>query len=84
MKKQFIVTEHDEIKRKKFYDYISDRYNLDICYSYIKDYFIKSKYPFVVDIKENKFWICESITFLACASQSGKIITIDDFMKHSN
>ncbi len=84
MKKQFIVTEHDEIKRKKFYDYISDRYNLNICYPYIKDYFIKSEYPFVVDFKENKFWICESITCLACASQSGKIITIDDFMKHSN
>ena len=84
MKKQFIVFENDINKRKDFYDYINNRYNLDICYPYIKDYFIKSKYPFVVDFTENKFWICESITCLACASQSGKIITINNFIEQSN
>ncbi len=84
MQKQFIVFENDINKRKDFYDYINNRYNLDICYPYIKDYFIKSKYPFVVDFTENKFWICESITCLACASQSGKIITINNFIEQSN
>ena len=84
MENQFIVSENDKIRRKEYYEYICDRYNLDICYPYIKDYFIKSEYPFVVDFKENKFWICESITCLACASQRRKIITIDDFMKHTN
>lgn len=82
MKKQYIVSEKDPKKREEFYDYIISKYNLDICYPYTKDYFIKSKYPFVIDFNENKLWICNSITSLACASQRNKIINIDNFMKY--
>ena len=84
MRKQFIVTESDKSKREEFYDYIISKYKLDICYPYDKNRFIESNFPFVIDFKENSIWICNSITSLACASQSGKIITIDDFMKYSN
>ncbi len=84
MRKQFIVTESDKSKREEFYYYIISKYKLDICYPYDKNRFIESNFPFVIDFKENSIWICNSITSLACASQSGKIITIDDFMKYSN
>ena len=81
MKNQYIVAEKDKIERGKFYDYISNKYNLKMSYPYAKEKFIASNFPFVVDFKENTFWICESITCLVCASQSGKIITIEDFKK---
>ena len=84
MKNQYIVAEKDKIEREKFYDYISNKYNLKMSYPYAKGKFITSNFPFVVDFKENTFWICESITCLACASQSGKIITIDEFMSDLN
>lgn len=77
MNKQFIVTESDKNKRKEFYDYIVNKYHLDIWYPYDRDSFSKNKYPFVIDFKNNKLWICESITCLACA----KIITIADFKR---
>lgn len=79
MRTQFIVKEISEDKREEFYDYLTSKYNLNISYPYNKDSFIKSTYPFVIDFKENKLWICNSITSLACASQCDKIITIDDF-----
>ena len=81
MNKQYIVSEKDIKKREDFYDYIINNYNFKISYPYEKDKFIKSIFPFIIDFKENTMWICESITSLACASQSKKIITIDEFKR---
>ena len=80
MKKQYIISEKETKKREIFYNYIIDNYDLKISYLYEKEKFVNSIFPFVVDFKENTFWICESITCCACASQSKKIITIDEFM----
>ena len=77
--KQFIVMEHDKNKRRTFYNYLVKRYNLDICYPFEKNSFIDSHYPFVIDFSENKLWICNSITCLACASQCGMVVSIDVF-----
>ena len=56
MKKQYIVAENDKQKRSAFYDYIINNYNLDICYPYTKERYIKSNFPFVIDFKRNNFW----------------------------
>ena len=84
MKKQYIVTEGDKKRREEFYDYIVNNYDLKILYPYDKERFSKSAFPFVVDFKKNNFWVCESITCCACASQSKRIITIDEFKKLVN
>lgn len=81
MRKQYIVEEKDINKREEFYNYIMDKYDLDIRYPYAKEKFINSVFPFVIDFKENTFWICNSITSLACASQKKLIMTIADFKK---
>lgn len=79
MRKQYIVTESNKSKRSEFYDYITNKYNLKICYPYQKEEFVNSVFPFVIDFKEKRLWMCSSITSLACASQSGKIISINEF-----
>ena len=79
MKKQYIVTESNKDKRSELYDYITNKYDLKIGYPYEKEEFVNSVFPFVIDFKENRLWICNSITSLACASQCGKIISIDEF-----
>ena len=81
MKKQYIVSEKDPKKREDFYNYIINNYNLKISYPYKKERFINNIFPFVIDFKENTFWICNSITSLACASQNKQIITIKEFKK---
>ena len=78
--RQYIISEKDTTKRKEFYNYIVNNYNLEILYPYDKERFINSLFPFVVDFKVNTFWVCESITSLACASQNKRIISIDEFM----
>ena len=80
MKKQYIVQENNKGKREEFYNYIVNNYNLKIHYPFTKELFIESDFPFVVDFKDNSFWICNSITCLACLAQAHKIISIDDFM----
>lgn len=40
---------------------------------------IKSIFPFIVDLSTNEFWVCESITCCACASQNKQIISDDEF-----
>ena len=80
MRTQFIVNEKDKLRRKEFYDYIVKKYDLENGYPYDRNNFINNSYPFVVDFREKRFWICESITCLACASQSERITTIDEFM----
>lgn len=77
MKKQYIVQESDKEKRKEFYEYIVNNYDLLIRFD--KNHMINSSFPFVVDFKEKDFWVCESITCCACAAQKKKILTIKEF-----
>ncbi len=73
--KQFIVQEKDIKKRKTFYSYLHNNFKLkDNC-----ENIIESTFPFVVDFNDNSLWVCSSITCLACASQSKKIISINEF-----
>lgn len=81
MRTQFTVQENDYKKRKKFYEFIINNYDLKICYPYEKERFINNNFPFVVDFKEKNFWVCESVTCCAAAAQFGKIYTIDEFKK---
>ena len=76
---QYIVNESNIEKREYFYNYIVNNYKLkNMDY---KANMINSKYPFVVDFDKKIFWICSSITCLACASQNNQIILIDEFIK---
>ena len=75
MKTQFIIEEQCEEKRRYFYNYIHEKYNLEDKMS--SKYMIGSKYPFVVDLKEKTLWVCTSITCLACT----KGITINKFIE---
>ena len=79
MKTQFIVAVAGKDERKLFYEYIVNTYNLDKYYPFFKRQFIQSNFPFVIDFKENIFWICNSITCCACASQAKVIYTVDQF-----
>ena len=81
MRTQFIVQEKDKYKRKLFYNFIHETYNLKICYPFDKDKFIESKFPFVIDFKDNSFWISDSITCCAAAAQTNSIYSIDEFKK---
>ena len=81
MKKQYIVAESNPKEREAFYDYITNNYKLKITYPYTRKAFISSKFPFIVDFKEKTFWVCESITCLACASQNKRIISVNEFKK---
>lgn len=74
---QYIVNESNIDKRKEFYDYIMNNYKLKNMKS--KKKMIYDIFPFVVDFDEKIFWICNSITCLACASQNNQIISIDEF-----
>ena len=79
MRTQFIVIENNISKRRDFYYYIKGKYKFNFGYPYYEKYFINYVFPFVVDFKEKGFWICDSITALACASQAKVIITIEEF-----
>ena len=81
MEKQYIVSESNILKRAYFYDYIINNYSLKILYPFEKEKFINSNFPFIVDLKRNEFWICESITCLACAASNKRIITIEKFKR---
>jgi len=76
---QYIVNESNIEKREYFYNYIVNNYKLKIIDS--KKYMINNKYPFVVDFNEKNFWICSSITCLACASRNNQIISVEEFKK---
>ena len=84
MKKQYIVSEKDTKKREEFYDYIISNFNLKTSYPYEKERFINSIFPFIVDLKRKDFWVCESITCCACASQCKRIINIEEFKRLLN
>ncbi|MBQ4030459.1 MAG: hypothetical protein II625_01780 [Bacilli bacterium] len=80
MKKvQYIVDEKVIKKRKEFYDYINRYFRLKN-YGPEEDY-VNNIYPFVVDFKSKKFWICDSIKCISMAIQFNKVITIDEFME---
>lgn len=76
---QYIINESNIDKRIDFYNYIMNNYKLKNM-DYKKN-MINSKYPFVVDFDKKIFWICSSITCLACSSQNNQIISIEDFKK---
>lgn len=76
---QYMVQESDINKREIFFNYIINNYSLDIIH-FSKDRMINSHFPFIVDFDRNEFWVCESITCCACASQKNRIISIDEFM----
>ena len=84
MRKQYIVQESNKNKREKFYDYLKKIYGLNTDYPYTKKYFIESKFPFVIDFKNNNFWICNSITCCALASSNKLIISIEEFKTINN
>ena len=71
---QYIVTESDINKRKEFFDYMVSNYDLILHSS--EEIMINSRFPFVVDFDNNTFWVCESITCLACAAQRKRIIAV--------
>lgn len=77
MKKQYIIQESDKAKREEFYEYIIN--NFDLFVEFDKTHMINSSFPFVVDFKEKNFWVCESVTCCACASQKKRILTIKEF-----
>lgn len=79
MSKQFIVQERDYLKRRNFYEYITKKYILKVRME--KEEMVDNKFPFVVDFDDKTFWVCESITCCAMASQSKKIISIEEFKK---
>jgi len=81
MRTQFIVQEADIKKREEFYDYITNKYDFKILYPFEKELFIDSHFPFVVDFKENSFWVCENVTCCAAAAACGSIINIEEFKK---
>lgn len=76
---QYIVKESNIKLRKEFYRYINDKYNLKVLMPITKYYY--SVFPFVVDLDEYNFWVCESITCCAAAAQNNRIITINEFFK---
>ena len=84
MKKQYIVNESNKVKRSYFFDYIIKKYNLKVEYPFIKEEFVSSNFPFVIDFNENIIWICNSITCCAISAQNHLIKTIDEFKKAIN
>ena len=79
MRTQFIVQEIDKVKRGHFYDYIINNYKFIVSYPFTRKNFQDIVFPFVIDFKEKTFWVCRSVTCLACAAQAKVIITIDGF-----
>ncbi len=75
---QYIVKVSSD-DREDFINYIVDNYNLKLETDI--DEMINNKFPFVVDFNINLLWVCDSITCLACATQKGLIITVNDFLK---
>ena len=76
---QYIVNELNIKKREEFYNFLISKYKIKNKTS--KYNMINNKYPFVIDLDKKTFWICDSITCLACASYNNKIITINEFNK---
>ena len=76
-KKQYMISVPKE-KREEFYNYIVNNYSLK--QHFTKEEMINSPFPFVVDLKRKDFWICNSITCCAMASQNHKIIPLEEFI----
>ena len=76
-KEQYMVHDSDIFNRNAFYEYIINKYNLLVRME--RDEMVGSKFPFVVDLKDKSFWVCESVTCCACAAQKKKILTIEKF-----
>ena len=82
-KHQFIVRESDKDKRKEFYEYIHNNYKLKDLFHSKQDMIDYNHFPFVVDFKEKKFWVCTSVACCAAAAQNNKIITIQEFKERN-
>ena len=81
MRDQYIVKENDLNKRREFFNYIVNKYDMILSYPLYEEEIINSHFPFVIDFKYNSFWICNSISCLAAASSAGVVFTIDEFKK---
>ena len=79
MKKERYIVEEKNIKyRKEFYNFIVDTFELKVCGS--QEQFVNNIFPFVVDFKTKRFWVCDSIAILKLAEENDLVITIDEFM----
>lgn len=76
MKKQYIVSVNGKKNRLDFYEYIITNYDIK---DLIDEELLDGNFPFVVDFKENIFWICNSVTCCACAAQNKQIINVKEF-----
>ncbi len=73
--KQYIVNCTKE-ERVILYNYlINNGYK-----PYFNQEYINNTFPFVIEPNKT-FWICESITCCACATQTGNMLTLDEYMK---
>lgn len=77
LKMNYIVQPEKE-KREDFYNYlVNNNYKVDY---FSKDEIINSPFPFTVDTKHKVTTLLKSITCCAMASQSKKIITVEEFI----
>ena len=79
MKKQYIVLPKDKKERKDFYNYLMNNGYFDL-EDYLEERYINSHFPFVIE-SDKSFWLCESVTCCACASQNKQIISCEEFLK---
>lgn len=78
MKKQVIVLCRDTNERKYLYNYLINN-GFVSKEKKRKKYYIDIHFPYVIE-PDNTFWICDSITCLACASSKKLIKTLNDYM----
>ena len=78
MKKQVIVLCRDTNERKYLYNYLINN-GFVSKEKKRKKYYIDNYFPYVIE-PDNTFWICDSITCLACASSKKLIKTLKDYM----
>ena len=76
-KKQYTVQVSGPTNRKEFIKLIKNNFKLKFLFD--EEYMINSKFPFIVDLKDKTFWVCESITCCACAAQNNQILSIEEF-----
>ena len=80
MNNQYIVNVKTE-EREEFISYLK---KLNLKGKYKNKEIINSKFPIVIDFNEKIYYLLESITCCAMASQSGKMISKDEFINSIN
>ena len=82
MKKQYIIQESNQERRKELINYVLNHYKIKRNHGQSKEYLLQSKFPLVLDLQEKYFFALESITCCAISSQKHQIITFDEFLKN--